>query len=183
MGIQVCALGISRHPHAHMLFFAPLRFAFVWPLQSSTFWFATCIFCLTGKGWMAWIALPDSMDVLGGHLARRRLHLTATTRSAWFGTAHASTSSPGMTSWVALITSTSVCGLLHPMQHFPARSSKCGFLLDGNSVSLLASIVTFNSVLALECPSGHIMAKPARRKRPWRDFLQAYFKSRGKSQK
>jgi len=35
------------------------------------------------------------------------LHLSATTRSACFGTAHASTSSTGMTSWVASVIQTS----------------------------------------------------------------------------
>jgi hypothetical protein len=57
---RVFALGISRHPHAHMLFFAPLRLVFVCPLQSSTFYFATGIFTFSvGKGWMFWIALNE----------------------------------------------------------------------------------------------------------------------------
>ena len=38
---RVWTLGIPRHPHTHMLFFAPLRSVFDFPLQSSTFYFVT----------------------------------------------------------------------------------------------------------------------------------------------
>jgi len=38
---RVRVLRISRHPHAHMLLFAPLCFVYAFPLQSSTFYFTT----------------------------------------------------------------------------------------------------------------------------------------------
>ncbi len=115
MGIHACVTWVSRDIHTRTscssLLYASPSFG-LFNLQHSNSRLAFLLFQL-------WFALPDSMDVLGGPLARRFLHVLATTRSACFGTAHASTSS------------------------------------SGNFVSLLAIIVTFNSVLALGCPSGH----------------------------